>query len=408
MTEALSLKVSEEIIDGEYRRYTRIHDKDGNVEVDIFHQSKWMKSIEASPCLDGHIFALLIYLMKRGLPVYVAGAVSSQALRNLRELQLAWTRWKPETYSVIEIVPASIYTPAKSNEGRTISGFSGGADATFTALMHTKVLSEVERYPLTDILMVHGFDVDLDNEKYFVDLQDRVQPLISDLGLQLRTIKTNSKDWNRQNWDDSFALELAACLHLAGSDCDFGLVGSSEPYEALVLPWGSSPVTDYLISGGAMQIVHDGAGYSRSDKIAEIAKHPVARNTIKVCWAGEVQSDNCGKCEKCIRTMLNFKANGDSIPHGAFPNGLNLGDIANIKIYTKVQMAEFEGIIRHAKMNGVTQAEWIPALKKRMRRGYSSYGPTGLRKLAGKTLDAVGLKQLVKRMLGRSKAVPAS
>ena len=57
-------------------------------------------------------------------------------------------------------------------------------------------------------------------------------------------------------------------MQMFSAEFSHALVGSSEPYDALVLPWGSNPVTDRLLSGGRLAIVHDGAGFSRTDKIS--------------------------------------------------------------------------------------------------------------------------------------------
>lgn len=398
MGEYLSMTVGEVSAAIGMRRKTELVRSDGEVEVSIFHESASIAPLEASPAFDGHLFSLLLYCMKRGLPLRVRGPLTRSCLWNINEFQHAWTKWKPDTYQCIEIIPDDVISAPRKATGKAISAFSGGADATFSALMHRRVLPEPLRYPLTDVLMVHGFDVDLAEPKYFDDLKLRTAPLLDELRLRLRTVKTNSKDWTRQKWDDSFAIELAACLHIAGHDCQYGLIGSSEPYDGLVLPWGSSPVTDYLLSGDAMTIVHDGAGFSRTEKISEIAKHSTARRTLKVCWAGDNQAENCGTCEKCIRTMLNFKATGNTIPE-CFPGGLNLEDIKHIKVYSTPQMAELNSIVEYAQRSGIEDADWIRAVRRRIRAGYSSYGPTGIRAAVGQISGFFGVKETLKSLL---------
>jgi hypothetical protein len=58
-----------------------------------------------------------------------------------------------------------------------------------------------------------------------------------------------------------------------------------------------------------MRIRYDGLSLSRLDKTILIADWDVALQNIRVCgpnWPGE----NCGCCEKCVRTMLALQALG--------------------------------------------------------------------------------------------------
>jgi len=88
-----------------------------------------------------------------------------------------------------------------------------------------------------------------------------------------------------------------------------------------------------------MRIVHDGAGYSRTEKVVEIATHKTATRVLKVCWQGQETFKNCGNCEKCIRTQLNFLAAG--VSHApCFDFAFDTGNIASIPLPSDVQYAD--------------------------------------------------------------------
>ncbi len=93
-----------------------------------------------------------------------------------------------------------------------------------------------------------------------------------------------------------------------------GLIPSSLPYHALVLPWGSNPLTDPLLSIRTFAIVHDGAAFTRAEKVKQIAHWRQALQNLRVCWEGDRKDGNCGHCEKCIQTILNFRAVGLGLP----------------------------------------------------------------------------------------------
>ena len=53
-----------------------------------------------------------------------------------------------------------------------------------------------------------------------------------------------------------------------------GLFASSEPYQALVSPWGAHPLTDRLLSSNSFEIIHDGADFTRTQKTAQLCEWP--------------------------------------------------------------------------------------------------------------------------------------
>lgn len=389
------LEVSETRTGGGLRRITRLTPEGGGKVVEIFHESEQMPPLAPDTPLDAHVFCLLLHAMKVGLPLKVHGPMTHTALQNLEELQHVWLRWKPGRYRKIDILPGRVADARRVlKPSRAIAAFSGGADATFTALRHSHkkaILPDTVRHNLTDVMMVHGFDVALESPQFMEGLIARTTPLLDDLGLKLRVIRTNSKDWERQDWDDSHMLELGACLHMFADEFDYALVGSGNPYDCFTMPWGSTPIADPMISSDTMRLVHDGCGFLRSDKLDEIARHPIACQTLKVCWAGEDQSGNCGHCEKCVRTILNFLAYGNSVP-ACFPNGLDLRDLDRIKIYKPNQKREFVRILNQAKAKGI-QGEWVQALERRL----DSYGAPLPVRAASKALELLGLKEPVKR-----------
>ena len=65
-------------------------------------------------------------------------------------------------------------------------------------------------YLLTDVLLVHGFDVPLGKPESFDLLLRRVRPLVDELGLGMKVIRTNLKEASGQDWEDSFGAQLAA------------------------------------------------------------------------------------------------------------------------------------------------------------------------------------------------------
>jgi hypothetical protein len=316
--------------------------------------------------LDGFVFGIIFYAMGLAQGVRVHGRMSTDALRNLNEFQEAWTLWKGKIYTKVDIVPDEIVDCMANGEREAIAAFSGGVDSMFTVIRHATGRLGLASYPLKKaVLLVHGFDVPLAEPEQLEALKERTRPFVRELNLEVRTIRTNLKELCLQDWEDSFMSQLAACLHNYSHEFSCGLVGSSESYDSLVLPWGSNPATDHLLSGAALRIVHDGAGYSRTRKVEEIAKNPTATSVVKVCWEGRETFKNCGLCEKCMRTLLNFLAVGVVNPP-CFSEPLDILRIREIPLHNDAQCAELVSIVAYVKAKGI-EAEWINELEIRVK-----------------------------------------
>jgi len=396
---SLHLTVSHSIIDGKSRRIT--HLTDGSDTKEIFHDFDRLLSWSDSTLLDGHVLIILLYAMSRGQTLYVHGTLSNGIVRNLEELQLAWQLWKPSIYKKIQVIPDRIIDARRIRNDNTIAAFSGGVDGTFTALRHTALLPDPIRYPLTDVLMVHGFDVLVNNHDHFNQLYNRVLPILNELGLAIRVVRTNSKEELQLDWTDVFGLQLAGCLHMMSDEFQYCLIGSGEPYDLLLFPWGSTPATDYLMSGDQMTVIHDGAAFSRTAKIAELLAVPTACKTLKVCWMGQHQGENCGVCEKCVRTRLNFHAAGMVSPP-CFDTALDVSLIRELAILNMPQLAELQSIVDYAERRGI-RADWLTLLKIRLAKGITNYEPNVIKGWIIALLDRLGLKDLARTLWRRIK-----
>lgn len=363
----MDLHFTQEAISGGTRRTVELRNITGHKDVDIFFDLVGTTAPEPT-VLDGFVFGIIFYAMRLGQDVQVHGPVSFECLANLNEFQEAWALWKPAVYRKVKILPSEIADALRQEAPKkAIAAFSGGVDSIFTILRHNMKKLGNASYPLNDaVLMVHGFDVPLNAPGQFAALRERTKPLLDALNLKQMTMRTNLKELWLQDWEDSFMSQLACCLHNYSHASCYALAGSSEPYDALVLPWGSNPATDYLLSGNAMRLIHDGAGYSRTEKVAQIATHKIATEVAKVCWEGKETNKNCGHCEKCIRTQLNFLAVG--VPHApCFDKPFDVRDIATMDLKNDAQLNEVISIVNYAKQHGITE-EFVGMLNARIKR----------------------------------------
>lgn len=362
-------------------------------------------NVDPPPLLDGFVFGILLYAMRLGQNIHVHGALSLQMLRNVNELQEAWAAWRPELYRKVHIACDEVVaSPREPRPTEIFAAFSGGVDSTFTVLRHAGKVHKDELYPLRkSVLMVHGFDVPLERPEQLEALIQRSAPLMNELGLTVRVLRTNLKTLELQRWEDSFMAQLTACVCNYSHEFSHTLVASAKSYNDIHFPEGSTAATDHLLSGATMQIVHDGACATRTGKVALIAGNTAATACVKVCWEGSNAHENCGVCEKCLRTRLNFRAVGVDAPacFAGAPGADAL--IENVHLRRDTLCEELASIIRYARAHNVNDA-WVDALQRRVDRYAAekredNYGRVRTafvlvrrgewKRLAGKTVDVL-------------------
>jgi hypothetical protein len=87
---------------------------------------------------------------------------------------------------------------------------------------------------------------------------------------------------------------------------------------------GSHLVMDHLLSTESMDTVHDSSHLMRPEKTAVVSNWSATHSTLRVCFNRTGYRENvgsivnCGRCEKCIRTMKTLEISGKLERYGTF------------------------------------------------------------------------------------------
>jgi len=329
-------------------------------------------SIQSEPRVwDGYVCAVIFEAMHCGTTLKIQGPLSEKFFRNIYSFQEAWQCLCPSLYQVVDIEPLRVVAGATKDvdhAGKTVAAFSGGMDSAFSLLRHHSPSPKREKHPITSALMVHGFDIPYSNQPAFDAVYKRVAPITDAVGVELHTLRTTIRDTGQNRWVHSHGSALASVLHLFSGQNDLGLIASSDPYNYISYAhyaWGSSAATDYLLSGSDMEIVHDGAGFSRPQKIAYLATNrPSQLKRTQFCWEGEKRDANCGVCDKCVHTRLSLLAGGfdDRL---CFETRFHIGMLDHI-IVRNDKLGDILPLLDFADSNQC-DAEWTHLLRERIK-----------------------------------------
>ncbi|EGJ09767.1 hypothetical protein [Rubrivivax benzoatilyticus] len=327
---------------------------------------------------EPYLIATLMLAMQEGRTLVVGGRVSRLLLANLEEYQAFWHATAPRAYRRVQVIVApgciddapALVDPA----GEAIAAFSGGLDASFLAWRHHARLAGERSRRIRFFVMLEGFDIRTRDAAHAAPAIAAARETLADLGGELRVLRTNFRDVVPVIWNHAHGSALVACMHFFKAHAGTVLVASCEKYDDLVIPWGMSPISDPLLSSAALRVLHDGAECSRSEKARALEAWPAGKDRLRVCWGTENPGGNCMRCEKCLRTMANFAAQGLAVPRslGGSETALNRG-IVRIKLRTLAQESEWRSIaaLGRGRPRRFWQ-RWIPVLLAfaRLRRAY--------------------------------------
>ena len=286
-------------------------------EIFIETEATFAEDIFANP----HAFAVgciipALYFGERRLAI--DQAVCPRLKEGLETVMALMHHWTGGTFKPLTIDAPLAQTAQLMEKKRHAAIFlSGGMDslAALKLIMDNYAPAHAG-YP-KDAILVHGFDIGGVIErgaKYhvFERAKAAMVPVAAAADLTLIPIYTNIRHLcdNRDLWlNQFFGAVLAAAVHALAPRINLAWLASSYDIPHLH-PCGSHPLLDPEYSSFDLQIRHRDAGLSRVEKLKIVSGWDTAFQNFRVCLANVPEKLNCGRCEKCVRTMLELESLG--------------------------------------------------------------------------------------------------
>ena len=272
---------------------------------------------DANAFVTGCIIPALHFGERR---IAVDGTVCPFLMEGLAAVMALMRVWTRQRYKPLAIEPAGILKSADNagEPGRHAAMFySGGIDS--IAALWRNMAQYPKSHParVRDCFFVHGFDiggVPARGMKYHVF--DRgvaaMERVAAAAGVNTIAVYTNIRHLcdDRDLWlNRFFGAVLAAVAHGFSSRVNLFYIASSYDFDNLG-PCGSHPMLDPEYSSYALRIRHRDADLSRLDKLRMVTRWKPGFDNFRVCLANVEDRLNCGRCEKCVRTMTGLVALG--------------------------------------------------------------------------------------------------
>jgi polysaccharide pyruvyl transferase WcaK-like protein len=328
----------------------------------------WMRTDSpVTPNAEAALAVAAMPAMRHGGRLRMTDPVSPRMLRGQREfqaIQRAWSLDWPFTEPLQEVeVSAPTREPGPVvPKGRVAAFFSGGVDSWGTVL---------DNPDLTDLIFVRGFDLAHEGPHAALadEVEGRLREAAAELGMPLHVVTTNLRELSDPHlpWDAYYGCALDAVALFLGPLFDRVLIASDADYEVQGR-WGNNWQADRLWSTEALEIVADGGRHSRMDRLRRVVEDPIACSSLRVCWENPDRTYNCGRCQKCLMTLIPLEAIGARERVTSFPPEFDLDpkSLAKLAIPNLVSLSYWEDMLDAAREaeRGDLEAALAPVLAK--------------------------------------------
>jgi len=346
----------------------------------------WFRTSEGpvAATADPFLPVVLFPAMRMGAAVRIRGPVSRPVLENIVPVQHVRMVWDRASSLVAVDVEREVPGPAEAGAG-VGSFFSGGVDSFYTLFR--------ERAAITHLLIVQGFDIPVQRDRFYARVLEGVREVARALGCEVLAVQTNVRQLSGQyvSWDDFHGAAMAAVAYFLGPRLRRVLVPSSYAY-AFLEPLGSHPGLDPLWGTPTLEVVHHGCEATRFQKVQQLAAWDLALRHLRVCWQLDSDAFNCGQCRKCLWTMAFLRACGALERAATFPHRLDLEALRRWPPSKRDELARFVQALAVVEARGDD-----PELAACLREGIArARRPPGIRSLparvAGRLRRAIGTK----------------
>jgi hypothetical protein len=282
---------------------------------------RWCRPYLRADNGDPFLAALLFAAMSVGERLVLPAPVSSRLAAAVPEIAAIYAAFAPRARRVA-VAAATRAEPLPAGADRAVAlFFSLGVDS-FYSLLENARKHPADEETITHLIALHGIDAAHAgwDEAFPPAMLANLERVAAAHGKTLIPVVTNVRRETARlaPWTMLHGGALASVALALGGFGRRVTIAASATYDTLP-PWGTHPLLDPLWSTETLTVIHDGCERDTVDKTRVIGHDRLVLETLRVC-PGYTDDYNCGRCLKCLRTVIDLMQAGtldrcDTLPH---------------------------------------------------------------------------------------------
>jgi 7-cyano-7-deazaguanine synthase in queuosine biosynthesis len=257
----------------------------------------WLKAnVDLDNKLDCWLFLMLPVCMKLGEDLEVTGTISQTAVSAFHKAQEELLIAHPHLKKISLLFEGDLQEDIVKPDRTVGSFFSGGLDSTYTA----ETIRDIQT-----LVGIWGFDISLKREDHWKLSKDLLEKYSQATGKELILVKTNIRELSNGllSWGaDYHGTALSGVAKALSNHLKKAYISATHTEETK--RWGQFPSLSRAFSTDTQELEEHGA-VVRTEKAFALADKPET-TLLRVCYRNKTDLANCGVCQKCIRTRIEF------------------------------------------------------------------------------------------------------
>ena len=295
--------------------------------LEIFYETEAEHDNEFQAHPDGILTACLLPAMRHGEKrISLEGPVCPRLSEGLAEIIQILHGWFGPPRPGVRIEPAKGFrAPFPRKPRRSGLLLTGGADSLHLLWRNRRDFPLDHPDSFRTAIAVFGLfppgRIETPSLADYSPARSALSDIAADAGLELIPIVTNVRKLDTDLVflaREFIASALCSAVHLlTGAVSSISLASGRNV--RLLVPVGTHPLIDPRLGSGALEVRHVGVAFKRIDRIRELCAWEAGIRNLAVCLEAPPPKLNCGKCEKCLRTMTALEAFGSMRAARQFP-----------------------------------------------------------------------------------------